>query len=89
MDTDTKQSSPNIEDRTSVISRKVWDIETKETKSIETRLDGKLDRKMITNIKNGENFIAIDNSTNPAKRILLCKLNNKLYNLTTGEEYNA
>lgn len=85
MDSDTKQGSSSVtEDKKTLISRKVWELETKTQKWVDSDGMGRINYKTAKGISNGETFIFVDNQT--GKRYSAGKQNNRFYNLTTGDE---
>lgn len=84
----TEQSSvPQIENKRNQLSKKVWNIENTKLKEIESDGNSKLDYRLTKNIRNGQQFIVVDNKYSPAKRYILGKQGDIFYNLTTGEPW--
>lgn len=84
MDTNTKQSSTNLtENKASMVSRKLWGIESERTRTIESRADGLPERESLKGIDDNVPFLF--NNNKEGKKYFVLKSKGSIINLTTGE----
>jgi len=75
---------PQIENKRNELSKKIWNIENTKLKEVNSDGKGRIDYRLVKGMDNGTNFIFFDNEHN--KSYVAGKINNRFYNLSTGDE---